>query len=88
MAAALAQIEEGDPSAANALFESAKNYLRLLREHIQKEDEILFPMADQTLGEAVQKQMLMAFAEHEAVEMGAGAHEKYLSIAEELSAAV
>ena len=87
MAAALAQIEEGDSSAANALFENAKNYLRLLREHIQKEDDILFPMADQALGAAEQQRMLMAFAEHEASEMGAGVHEKYLSIAEELASA-
>jgi hemerythrin-like domain-containing protein len=87
MAAALVQIEEGDPSAANALFENAKNYLRLLREHIQKEDDILFRMADEVIPADEQKQLLKAFETHEAEEMGIGAHEKYLQIAAELEGA-
>lgn len=84
MAAALVQIEDGDPSAANALFENAKNYLRLLREHIQKEDDILFRMADEVIPADEQAKMLQRFEVHEAEEMGRGAHEKYLKIAAEL----
>jgi hemerythrin-like domain-containing protein len=87
MAAALVQIEEGDPSAANALFDNAKQYVRLLREHIQKEDEILFRMADEVISADEQKQLLAAFAEHEAEAMGAAVHEKYLTIAQELESA-
>lgn len=44
-------------------FENARSYLRLLRQHIVKEDEILF---------------------EEAKEIGAGVHEKYCRIAQEL----
>ncbi|MBM4296642.1 MAG: hemerythrin, partial [Deltaproteobacteria bacterium] len=85
MADALAQVEEGDPSAANALFENAKQYVRLLREHIQKEDEVLFPMAENVIPVDEQKTLLSCFAEHEAQELGAGTHERYLKIASELA---
>jgi hemerythrin-like domain-containing protein len=81
---ALGKVEAGDRSAQAALCENAKQYLRLLREHIQKEDEILFRMADEVLSADEQKKLLAAFAEHEAEEMGAGVHEKYLTIAREL----
>jgi len=87
MAAAITQIEGGDQGAEEALFENARNYLRLLREHIQKEDDILFRMADEVIPADEQKQLLRRFEEHESEELGAGAHEKFLKIAEELSTA-
>jgi hemerythrin-like domain-containing protein len=84
---AIGKIEAGDPSAQAALFENAKQYLRLLREHIQKEDDILFRMADEVIPEDEQRQLLKDFETHEAEEMGAGVHEKYLTIAQELESA-
>jgi hemerythrin-like domain-containing protein len=57
---------------------------RLLREHIEKEDEILFRMVDEVISADQQKKLLALFAEHEAKQIGAGAHEKYLNIAREL----
>lgn len=84
MATALAQIESGDQRGEETLFESAKGYLRLLHEHIQKEDEILFRIADEVIPAEEQKKLLAAFAQHEAEEIGAGVHEKYLKIAQEL----
>jgi hemerythrin-like domain-containing protein len=85
MAAAITQIEGGDQSAENALFENARNYLRLLREHIQKEDDILFRMADEVIPADEQRQLLKRFEDHEAEEIGEGVHEKYLKLAEELA---
>lgn len=84
MATALVQIESGDQRGEETLFESAKGYLRLLHEHIQKEDEILFRIADEVIPAEEQKKLLAAFAQHEAEEIGAGVHEKYLKIAHEL----
>jgi len=81
---ALAKIEAGDPSVQSELFENARQYLRLLREHIQKEDEILFPMAENVIPADEQKKLLARFAEHEAQEMGEGTHERYLKIVGEL----
>ena len=74
-----------DPEAATpALIENAGAYLRLLRQHINKEDDILFEMADEVLTPEEQKDLLREFEEHEAKEMGAGVHAEYLKIAEEL----
>jgi hemerythrin-like domain-containing protein len=84
MFAALARIEVNDETAQATLFENAKNYARLLREHIQKEDEVLFRIADDVLPVDQQKELLRAFAEHEAKEIGAGEHQKFVAIAEEL----
>ncbi len=81
---ALARIEAGDDSAEAGLFDSAGQYLRLLREHIQKEDEVLFRMADEVIPADEQKRLLQEFENHEVKEMGAGAHEKFLKIAAEL----
>ena len=83
----LARIEAGDDSAEAGLFDNAGQYLRLLREHIQKEDEVLFRMADEVIPADEQKRLLREFENHEAREMGAGAHEKYLKIAAELEVA-
>lgn len=84
---ALGKIETGDQSAQAALFENARQYLRLLREHIQKEDDILFRMADEVIPEDEQRQLLKTFETHEAEEIGVGVHEKYLKIAAELEGA-
>ena len=74
-----------DPQAARAeLFQNARAYLRLLREHIAKEDQVLFEMVDSTLTPEEQKKLLKDFEEHEEKELGAGIHEKYLAIAKEL----
>ena len=86
MFAAVSQIEGGDQSAEAGLFDNARNYLRLLREHIQKEDDILFSMADQVIPPDEQRQMLKTFEDQEIAEVGAGVHEKYLKIAQQLEA--
>jgi hemerythrin-like domain-containing protein len=87
MAAAISLIEAKNEAAKENLLTSAQAYCRLLREHIQKEDEILFRMADEVISAEEQKILSAAFAQHEAEEMGAGTHEKYLKIAAELESA-
>jgi len=84
MAEALLFAEEAPGAARTTLVENAKAYLRLLRDHIRKEDEILFVMADEALSPEEQKELLREFEEHEAREIGSGVHEKYLRIAQEL----
>ena len=88
MLAALSLAETGNQAAKEILVDNAKAYLRLLREHIQKEDEVLFRIADDVIPADEQKELLRSFEEHEANEMGAGVHEKYLRIVEELETAM
>jgi hemerythrin-like domain-containing protein len=45
--------------------ESAKSYISLMIEHIQKEDEIYFPMAEKALSEMQKKELLESFEELE-----------------------
>jgi len=81
------ELAKTDPEAATpALFENARAYLLLLRQHILKEDEILFHLADEVLTAEDQKKLMCEFEEHEAKEIGGGLHERYLKIAEELDA--
>ena len=46
----------------NKIIENARGYAELLEDHIYKEDNILYPMADEVLDEAAQKEMLEKFA--------------------------
>jgi hemerythrin-like domain-containing protein len=84
MLAALTLAEARNEAAKDTLLENARAYLRLLREHIQKEDEILFRIADDVIPPYEQKELLRSFEQHEAKEMGTGVHEKYLKLVEEL----
>ncbi len=83
MAAALDSADKDPAGARQILRETAIAYVRLLRQHIQKEDDVLFEMADEVLNSEEQKQLLREFEEHELREMGSGVHEKYLKIAQE-----
>jgi hemerythrin-like domain-containing protein len=67
------------------LCREATAYIRLLREHIMKEDEVLFQMADSVLSAEEQHKLLRDFEEHELREIGPGFHEKYLQIARDLT---
>jgi hemerythrin-like domain-containing protein len=64
---------------------SARTYSLLLRQHIEKEDQCLFPMADHALGDDDQAELARRFEQVEHLEIGEGVHEKYLEIADALA---
>jgi hemerythrin-like domain-containing protein len=84
MRAAAERLDAGDFLARGELVRNALGYARLLRQHIQKEDGILFPMADQMLPAPRQDAVLDGFEHVEHEETGEGVHEKYLALAESL----
>jgi len=53
------------------------NYVNLLQNHIHKEENILFPMANKTLSEQKQKEISEQFEKIEEEVVGHGVHEKY-----------
>lgn len=57
----------------------------LLGPHIEKEDHILYPMADRLLTEAKQKELEKEFARIEEEIVGRGIHQKFHALLEELS---
>ncbi len=85
MAESLEAAAAGDPAALRQFLADAEGYVALLREHIYKEDHILFQLADRTLTDEDQRTLLGAFQKVETQEMGAGTHEKYLQITQDLA---
>jgi hemerythrin-like domain-containing protein len=82
-AGALARASAGDADARTVLTTNLLGYVRLLRVHITKEDNILYPMADGILTSADQTELAAAFDQVEAEEMGEGTHERYHQLAHE-----
>lgn len=88
MRSAAERWQAGDSSAREQVVENALGYAALLRQHILKEDTILFPMADQVIPTGEHVVVLAGFEHVEHEETGEGVHEKYLALAEKLQAAV
>src|SRR5262249_40214287 len=68
----------------NPFRRAAADYIVLLREHIAKEDNVLFPMADDTLTAHDEQWLVEQFRRHEE-DLEAGTHERYLQLANELT---
>lgn len=85
MAAAIDPAAAGDCEAMKWFIQHGQSYLKLLREHIRKEDICLFPAANHRLTERDQEELLAAIQKIEAEEMAQGSHETYLRIANELA---
>jgi len=65
------------------IVENSFGYIQLLRDHIEKENNILFTMADSVLTKNDSKEILKKFDEVEK-RMGKGVHEKYKKLIDEL----
>lgn len=74
----------GDASALGLFAEHGRAFVALLSQHIAKEDQILFPMADRAIDAVGQAELLERFQHVEAHHMGTGTHEKYLQLARRL----
>ncbi|MBI3161611.1 MAG: hemerythrin domain-containing protein, partial [Chloroflexi bacterium] len=77
------RISAGDNSAKSQLASHARDYIALLREHIQKEDNVLFPIADDVLAEE-SAQLLKDFNRADDEQ---GMRDGYLRVADELAKA-
>jgi hemerythrin-like domain-containing protein len=75
------RLAAGDASAASAVVENARGYAALLRQHIMKEDNVLFMMAKRALPPEKQEELLEAF---ERVEREDGNHDRWLALVDKL----
>lgn len=82
---ALADAPVRPNDAARRFHRAASAYVELLRDHIAKEDGVLFPMAESMLNDADREQVLREFAAVERDDLGAGVHERMLALADELA---
>ncbi len=85
IASAVATAKMGEPEAQRTLPEYLRGYAELLRAHIAKEDNVLFPMADRILEDSDQAELSEAFDKVESEEMGEGVHEQYHQLAHRLA---
>lgn len=76
--------QAGDTSAVEAVKLNGMGYVNLLRQHIQKENNILFPMADRVVPTEKQSAIWEKFEQIEREETGEGIHEKYEALAKKL----
>jgi hemerythrin-like domain-containing protein len=65
------------------LVKAGRAYVELLSQHIRKEDEVLYPLANQILSPEDQGELERGFAEVEEKVIGPGVHEKYHHMIEE-----
>lgn len=86
MVDAAARLRSGDKGASKDFVSEARAYGNLLRSHIAKENNVLFPLADQRIDDSTQSGLLRAFEKIETEKVGAGKHEEYHALLNELRA--
>ena len=75
----------GDEKAVSSLVDNSRHYVALLTQHIRKEDEILFPMADRLLSDADQQELVAKFDRMESEHLGTGVYERYHQMIDSLA---
>jgi hemerythrin-like domain-containing protein len=78
------RMKAGDLTANRMAIQSSRSYIALLRQHILKEDNILFPMANDVIPLEQHASVWEGFENVEHAETGVGVHEKYLALAKTL----
>ena len=84
MGEALEALKGGDRKAQEKFIENARSYIALLTQHIDKENNILFPMGDRVLGRDLQKELVEKFEIVEREKIGVGTHEKFHKLLQQL----
>jgi hemerythrin-like domain-containing protein len=81
---AVERLQGGDNRKRDVVVEKASDFIKLLRQHIYKEDHVLFPMADKLIPASQQEELLLAFEPFANDESGEDLHEKYYGLAKRL----
>ncbi len=72
-------------AAATRFCDICRKYIELLTQHIQKENEVLFVMADMRLSEIQQEKLFDEFEKLEEEKIGLGKHEEFHRLLDELA---
>jgi hemerythrin-like domain-containing protein len=78
--------KSGNIAASQAIANAMLKYVTLLQNHIQKENNILFPMADRALSQAKQDEIYEKFEKIEEEVVGHGVHEQYHELLKQFKA--
>lgn len=82
---ALGDYKKGDETAKKDILQSAQAYNKLLNQHIDKEDDLLYPIAEKKLSDERKRELLKAYERFEKEVTGKGLHEKYHTMIENLT---
>ena len=84
MAEASGKYKKGDSAALFEFAQSARDYIALLTQHINKENNVLFPMGEKILSPKKQEELVEAFEKLEREKIGEGTHERFHHLLHEL----
>lgn len=84
MSDALAGMREGKPDSGPAFASAAHGYVRLLSSHIEKENQVLFVMAERVLPPEEHDRLAKEFECVEQERIGPGVHERYHALLDRL----
>jgi len=85
MSEAYATYRAGDESSSKDIRQNAHGYILLLKDHIEKENTVLFVMADSLLSEKRQGELFDGFEKIEVERIGVGKHEEFHGLLKKLS---
>ena len=74
---ALGEYKRNEANASSRFVENAGNYVALLTQHIDKENNVLFPWGDRVLSEKQKERLLEDFEKLEHERIGEGKHEEF-----------
>ncbi|MEW6324510.1 MAG: hemerythrin domain-containing protein [Nitrospirota bacterium] len=84
LADAVGRYGAGEPAARDAIIGAAWNYAAMLRRHIEKENQVLFKMAEMQLAQEEEAELAVRFESMEVEKIGAGAHERLHALLDRL----
>lgn len=84
MKAAISQIKSGAASAVFDFTRTARDYISLLDQHIDKENTVLFPLAEKQLTAAKLAELSKGFEIIETEKIGVGKHEEFHKVIDHL----
>lgn len=84
MKEAAEKYKDGDKSLCSQFIENGRNFINLLSQHIDKEDNILYQIANMHISEKGMAELWEEFERVEREKIGPGKHEAFMSILKEL----
>jgi len=81
---ALAKYRAGDRTVSSNIIQTARDYLELLTQHIEKEDNILYPMADKYLSEEAWKKLTEEFGIADQEKFGVAKQKEFYQLLDDL----
>jgi len=84
MSEAFDRFKKEDRNASAKIVENGESYIALLTQHIYKENNVLFPMADKVSSKTIQDDLEEEFEKLEVERIGLGKHEEFHKLLHQL----